>query len=626
MRERYVYDIEVYKNYFCVGLKIFGEEKRIFLEISEEQNNIHEVYQWFNNYKGFLISFNGVHYDNMVIKYLLLNYDKLKNLNWANITSDLKWFSDKIINDDFDDDIKTIKYYKVGWTDVDLFLYWSKMLRISKKISLKSLGVQLGYDVIQELPYKPNTILKVEDLPKLRHYNQVHDLGILELLCKEMEDDIKLRSNISVDYQLDCWSWDAPKIASEALLSDYCKITGRNIREVRGTRFNKNTMYLNEVLEEFDPGFTLPIFQNLFSEILNSKDSFSKDLHVQQGNTNIMLTYGIGGLHSVNKNEQYFSNDEFQVVTSDVASLYPNLIINYQCIRFPEVLNRYIRVKDERIIAKKAKQKEKDTFFKLILNSTSGLLDNQHSWLYYPEGAMKLRLIGQLVLTKFIEVCLINNWQVVSANTDGIEVIVPRDQLQKYETLLNEACSNFNLDLEHEYYNKIIYKNVNNYLALTESNKVKRKGLFLLDFNEEGKRETPLGNSVDEIVISKALNAYYTKGISIRDFISNPEENKLHIYDFCKSNKISRNFVVYHNNEVQQNLNRYYFTRNAPYLYKQKDGNGTLQHVNVNEGITLFNTYEEKSWENYNINYSYYISKANKIIEEINNLNQLSLF
>ena len=81
------------------------------------------------------------------------------------------------------------------------------------------------------------------------------------------------------------------------------------------------------------------------------------------------------------------------------------------------MLQQYLNVKTERIIAKKAKDKAKDTFLKLILNSTSGLLDNQHSWLYFPEGAMRLRLIGQLFLTKTIEVCIINKWQVVSANT-----------------------------------------------------------------------------------------------------------------------------------------------------------------------------------------------------------------
>jgi hypothetical protein len=613
-----LYDIEVYKNYFCVGIENYVTKQKTFYEISEQQNDIHKIYNYFKTFNGFLISFNGIHYDNMVIKYILQNYDSLKYGSYKSVCETLKNLSDNIVNDHYDDLIKRLKYGKVTWTDIDLFLYWSKMLRMSKKISLKSLGIQLGYPVVQELPYKPDSILSLEDLPKLREYNQLHDLGILRLLTEKMEDEIKLRGNISKDYKLNCWSWDAPKIASEALLQDYCKITGNELKSVRDQRFEKPTLHLNECLHGFEPGFKLPIFQNLWTEILNSQNSFSKELVVNVNNTSIKLTYGIGGLHSVNENETYVSDRDYQVVTSDVASLYPNLIINYNCIRFPEVLQRYLEVKNERIIAKKAKDKSKDSFLKLILNSTSGLLDNQHSWLYYPEGAMRLRLIGQLILTKCIEQCIINKWQVVSANTDGIEVIVPRHMLKQYQEILDMVCNKFKLDLEHEYYNKIVYKNVNNYVAITKDGKYKQKGLFVPN--------PVLGNSVDELVIAKALEAYYTKDISPKEFITNPEKYGLHIYDYCKSNKIGKDFVVYWNGEVQQQLNRYYFSKKGAYLFKQKYGQGTMQHVNVGQPVIIYNVHKETSWEDYNIDYNYYIASTQKIIDEIANFNQLTLW
>ena len=613
-----LYDIEVYKNYFCVGIENYVTKQKTFYEISEQQNDIHKIYNYFKTFNGFLISFNGIHYDNMVIKYILQNYDSLKYGSYKSVCETLKNLSDSIINDHYDDLIKRLKYGKVTWTDIDLFLYWSKMLRMSKKISLKSLGIQLGYPVVQELPYKPDSILSLEDLPKLREYNQLHDLGILRLLTEKMEDEIKLRGNISKDYKLNCWSWDAPKIASEALLQDYCKITGNELKSVRDQRFEKPTLHLNECLRGFEPGFKLPIFQNLWTEILNSQNSFSKELIVNVNNTSIKLTYGIGGLHSVNENETYISDRDYQVVTSDVASLYPNLIINYNCIRFPEVLQRYLEVKDERIIAKKAKDKSKDLFLKLILNSTSGLLDNQHSWLYFPEGAMRLRLIGQLILTKCIEQCIINKWQVVSANTDGIEVIVPRHMLKQYQEILDMVCNKFKLDLEHEYYNKIVYKNVNNYVAITKDGKYKQKGLFVPN--------PVLGNSVDELVIAKALEAYYTKDISPKEFITNPKKYGLHIYDYCKSNKIGKDFVVYWNGEIQQQLNRYYFSKKGAYLFKQKYGQGTMQHVNVGQPVIIYNVHKETSWEDYNIDYNYYIASTQKIIDEIANFNQLTLW
>ena len=78
--------------------------------------------------------------------------------------------------------------------------------------------------------------------------------------------------------------------------------------------------------------------------------------------------------------------------------------------------------------------------------------------------------------------------------------------------------------------------------------------------------------------------------------------------------------------KIQQQLNRYYFSKKGAYLFKQKNGQGTMNHVNVDNPVILFNNYEDKSWEEYNINYNYYISATQKIIDELQNLNQLTLF
>lgn len=622
-----LYDIECYKHYFQIGIRDFITKDTISLEVSELEDDREKIYNYFINYDKFLVSFNGIYYDNYIIFYFLSNYSTLKDLPREEFNLKIKQFSDKVINQDiYYEDIKKYKYYKKKWIDIDLFLYWSKMLRLSKKISLKSLGIQLGYPVVQELPFHPDSTIQKEDILVLREYNLKHDLGILDLLCTNMKEEIKLRESINKDYELDCWSWDAPKIASEALLFDYCNDTGYNPNSIRKTRFERNPIKIKDIFEGFDPNFRLDIFKNLYNRILNSVNNFSEDLIVNHSNTSIKLSYGVGGLHSVNQNESYSSDNLIKTETADFESLYPNLIINYNCIRFPQVLDKYKKIKTERVEAKKNKEKKKDTFLKLILNATSGLLDNEHSWLYYPEGALRLRLIGQIILTKCIEECIINNWQVISANTDGIEVLVPKEELDDYKLYLNVIAEEFNLKLEFENYKKIVYKNVNNYICSTESGKVKRKGFFKLDFDEKGNREIPLGDSVNELVIAKALNAYYIKDISPEEFIGNPDKYDLHIYDFCKSNKISKDYEVFYNGTKQQNLNRYYFSKLSPYLFKKKKTKNTLEHINVGLGVILFNNYEEKSWKDYNINYQYYISCVNNLIEEINNHNQLTLF
>lgn len=283
-------------------------------------------------------------------------------------------------------------------------------------------------------------------------------------------------------------------------------------------------------------------------------------------------------------------------------------------------------VKEERLEAKATKNKLKDTFLKLILNSISGLLDMSHSWLYFPQGALRLRLIGQLFLTKAVEVCIMNNWQVISTNTDGIEVIVPKDECERYEKVLCQVAEDFNLIFEHEDYKFINYKNVNNYIALTNENKVKRKGLFLLDYNEDGKRENPLGKSCNEFIVAKALNAYFVHGISPREYITNHEKFPKHIYDFCRSDKVDKTYTVVHNNQEQQRLNRYYFSKTGPYLYKRKKDKTKLENMNVGKGVILLNEFKDLPLEDYNINYDIYIFSTQKIIDEMNNYNQLTLF
>ena len=59
------------------------------------------------------------------------------------------------------------------------------------------------------------------------------------------------------------------------------------------------------------------------------------------------------------------------------------------------------------------------------------------------------------------------------------------------------------------------------------------------------------------LVIAKALQSYFVDGIDFAEYISNPDEYGLHIYDYCKSNKIGKQFTVIHNDKEQQRLNRY---------------------------------------------------------------------
>jgi hypothetical protein len=606
--QKVIYDVEVYPNCFLCAIQDVDTKEKIVWEISDRINEYDEVVKFFKGFNQYLISFNGIHYDNCIMLYIIHN--KIDNVD--NYLQKLKEWSDYIINNEFwwnNSELKKYKYQN-QWIDIDLYLYWSKMLRLSKKISLKGLAIQLNYPVVQELPFDPAISLNHTQIDELRHYNSVHDLGITQMLYDAMLSDVKLRQYISTTYDLKCYSWDAPKMASELLLKEYCKLTHQDPKYVRSLKFeHKNKLELPKI------NFQLDCFKELYDGMSNSLNEFSKEIVLLHNNTKLKLTYGKGGLHSVNKNESYFETEDTCIITSDVASLYPNLIINYGLLRQPEVLNLYTKVKADRIDAKKNKDKSKDALLKLILNSTSGMIDNQYSWLYYPEGAMKLRLMGQLILTLTIERLVLANYEVISANTDGIEVIVPKNKTQQYYNIVNQVGKEFNLEFEHEFYKKIIYQNVNNYLAQTES-KLKQKGLFV--------EKPELGNSVDYLIIPKALKAYYIDNIPVKQFVESHND----IFDFCCSQKVDKSYDVMWTNpqfvtSKQQRLNRFYASTKGGYIYKCR--NGKQAHLLKQSGVMIYNNHNPDVFPT-DINYKFYISQINEIISEIDNKNQLTLF
>lgn len=403
---RLIFDVEVNLNFVLCGFKEFNTDNFWFFEYSERKDERHKLKSFVHN--NIIISFNGIHYDNLILNALIKkeNFNQIQKLNDAIISDNYQYY-------------KHYKYKNFKTIDVDLFLYWSKMLRLSKKISLKSLMVQMNMPLIQELPYKSSDTLTYKQMDEVINYN-INDLNATEELAKRKENEIKLRFDIKKNQGFNCLSWDQIKLASETLLKEYCKETNKRIKEVRDLRFNKSDIYLKNLI---NISFKTKQFNNLVENLKNSCNTFSEKVLFSLNKTNILLSYGIGGLHSKNVNQKFFTDSKYQLLTSDVASLYPNVIINYKTIRFKEVLNHYVKILNLRIKAKhKLLEKDNDLynkFFKLVLNGVSGLIDNTYSWLYYPEGAMKLRITGQLILTKLIEEAALNNFNVVSANTDG---------------------------------------------------------------------------------------------------------------------------------------------------------------------------------------------------------------
>jgi hypothetical protein len=618
-----LFDLECFPNFFQVGVEDYDTKELTNWIISEFQDDRESIYYFFTHYYGFLITVNGVHYDNVLINFFVKRYNHFRKMPTLELCQTLKHFSNMIIQNGDSDDVRKYRNWDPNWMDVDLFLYWSKMLRMSKKISLKSLAIQLRHDEIQELPFPHDLELTPNEQTEVIRYNNRNDLGVLRKLFDEKIEEVRLRRFIKYEYDLTCWSMDAPKIASEFLLKDYCNGLGLEPKEVRKRTFGEYYGTIGHLLQDVEFKFKHPELKKVYDLIVKSKRNFSHTFIFRDNNsqTNIKLSLGIGGIHSLIENKQIKAKQGQIYKSSDVQSLYPNLIINYNLCRFPQILRKYADVKRERVLAKKEGLKQKDTLMKLILNSFSGLIDNVYSWLYYPEGALKLRILGQLIELKALDECVAAGYKVIALNTDSIDVIIPEKESENYEKILDDLAKQYNIIFEHEEIAWTNFVNINNYISKDSKGKIKRKGLF-----RHGS-DIPLGDSCNEEIIPKVLELYFNKGTSVKEAVEQPWKYGFTIFDYCSSKKIDKGYEVFHNGQKVQNLNRYYFSPNSPYLFKRKLGKSTMESVHKGEGVRIYNKHVEKPWDDYKIDYQHYIKAINQIIYKLEKDEiQLSLF
>jgi hypothetical protein len=236
---------------------------------------------------------------------------------------------------------------------------------------------------------------------------------------------------------------------------------------------------------------------------------------------------GIGGLHSQEKKLVAVSGPNNQIRMLDVASYYPNLILNsgeWPPALGPTFLKEYESIKDERLAAKALQGKLKkagDTKSheytearvgneggKIMINGTFGKTGSPYSVLFAPTMLIQTTVTGQLSLLMLIEWHELYGIPVISANTDGIVIDVPRDKLQVSEYLIAEWQRRTGLEMETDDYVALYARDVNNYFAIKTPDDVKRKG----EYAKAGLAEK---KNPDVEICADAVAEFLAKGVPV---------------------------------------------------------------------------------------------------------------
>ena len=564
-----------------------------------------------------LTGYNNSHFDNQILKWLA----ETRNFSAYNIYN----FAKQIVEDNIIDYM-----YNLPFRSLDLM----KIGNLNQK-SLKLTGTLFKWHKLQDLPYAwDHIVTNKNEIDIILKYN-INDVEITEKLLSLLEPQVRLRFDISKEYGINAYSQTDSGIANKLLEKFYEEVSGISPYVFKKWRTKRSRIGFWDVIFP-DIYFSTPELRKFLNElrgtVFYSSIPFNKKSVIFNGKKYIV---GVGGLHSEDQGALYKSNDEVHIIDADIGSMYPNMIVNNNI--HPEHLGdvfiqKYKEVIQQRLEAKrKAKDHtlteqerakyltEADTL-KITVNSAFGKMGYEHHWLYDPLAMLRVTINGQLYLLMLIEYLTKNRFEVVSANTDGIVTIVPKNREDEYKSICKKWEEATRFDLEYTYYKTYARTTVNDYIAIKHNGDVKTKGDFNVpDMSKIHEDTFMLRRGFDKPIIAIALNEFFKNDTPIKETILNHDD----IYDFCTSKKTDKKFInEFHHvkdgiaciDKLQQSV-RYYVSTDGGSLYKKESESGKMINYCVGKRVTIFNDYFYS--DNYNIDYNYYIAETQKLIDEI---------
>jgi len=504
---------------------------------------------------------------------------------------------------------------------------------------------------IRDLPYPPGDSLTREMMDEIISYCD-HDVNATHLFYKLCEKDIELRLQLSKQYGLNLTNANDPKIGSEIFLDLLSKEMNIDKKELKEKRTYRKRIDFSEIILDYIK-FETPEMNSVLDGFKSYRAIDTKgDFKFTGKIGNIYNDFGQGGIHGCTKSGIYESDSKKVIIDIDVASYYPNLAIN-NGFRPQHLGDAFSKIYKSIYELRKTfpKSDPRNAACKLMLNGAFGKMNDVYSFLYDPKCLLSITLNGQLLLAMLMEKINSNvsDIEFLQSNTDGFTFLIDRDKVEYMKKIVTAWEKKTELVMEYAIYDKMIIRDVNNYMSVTDTGYIKYKGCFEMDrdYNKNhSKRIVPIAlanyfiNNVDpEFTLYNHLTKFKSDIVkSDYEFCKN-----YGIHDFCLAvkmtgqNKLVRRIVKDYQPEDHKlgKVTRYYISNDGNMLVKKlpplPDKTPTMQINIFNEvdmgdressieagyDSTVFNKYYDS--DNYNINYDYYLREINKIINVIKN-------
>lgn len=580
----YIFDCEVFAHDWLFVFKEVATGRYTVI------HNDNDAVLAFMEQEPYLGGFNNKHYDNHILKAVMIGADP----------ETVKQVNDLIIVEEIDGwDIPYLRDYKVFFHSFDL------MDDCQDGISLKGIEAHLGIPIEEtEVDFNITRKLTATELEQTVKYCK-YDVDATELLYKLRQNYLKNKATLGRVRGLD---------ERKAMYMTNAKLTSVYLNAVKPKKpwtDERDYEYPDKLLREYIPQEVFDFFDRLHDPAIPNIDLFGgydehgkkvkgASLEVRLGDCIITLAYG--GIHGAIPNYVEVATDDRSIRNKDVASYYPHLMTiplskgrQYGfCSRNIPSPQVFVQTLEDRVKAKKAGDKDTANALKLVLNTTYGTMLNgrngvAYNDLYDPLMGRSVCITGQLLLLE-LSVHLTRECptlKIIQLNTDGIMVSFDNSDEAKWQEITQEWQDRTGFELEEDFIQKIVQKDVNNYVEVpVGGGKPKVKGGQLvrgiltngnIDFTTMGL--PPWDNMTggafninnNAVVVARAIRDYFVDGTPPEKTI----EDCTSILDFQVIAKVGGKYSgVYHmvgDQEIPvQKVNRVYATTDRSYgtLYK----------------------------------------------------------
>lgn len=662
MKTHWVHDYETLSNCFVA---VFEDVKSTHTEvfvIHDLRNDIDELIGFLDRNRllnEWHVSFNGMGFDSQITEYIIRNSELLRDMSGCEIAEWLYSKAQSIIQKQDTGEWLEFSPSNLQINQVDVFKlnHWDNP---AKRSSLKWIQYSMDWENIMDMPIHHSTVITShEQIDEIIRYckNDVSSTKRIMMLSKKQ---IELRKNLTDEYNINLFSASEPKISKELFLHFLSNKTGIKKYDLKNLRTKREQIVVKDILLPY-LNFKTATFQRLlakFKEVVIYPDQTKGGFKYSIQYKGVKTDFGLGGIHGARSSKVYESTEDMIIMTSDVTSFYPNLAIRNKWspahIPKEEFCEQYEWFFEER---KKISKKDiRNYVYKIILNSTYGLSNDENSFLYDPEFTMRITINGQLSLALLYEMLSegIPGAIPLMQNTDGLETLIPREYQDKYYEICAEWEKLTSLQLEHDTYEKLILGDVNNYIAVNNPKTVDHTTMLQIKadnphylFKQEGDSykvyatkckgrfefyDLALHKNKSFLVIPKAIYYYFVHGINPEQYI----QEETNIFDFCGGKRIKGDWGFHleyiengiHKKEDVQNTIRYYISNKGGKILKRNYLDERVTQVEAGKWYqTLFIDYVKKDIKDYDLNYDYYLQKIMKEIHSLEPVkNQLSLF